>query len=202
MKRIYRFSLFLFACLLFGLILKLASTKYPAAFDIDILTVFSNMQTPALNVFFGTITWLGSFYIIIPVSLVAGYILYSRQQRIEVLFFSTGIISAIVITQLLKNLIARQRPDMYPALTHTFSSLSFPSAHAAQISALCLSVFLICRPRQRMQRVLFATALCLLVFGVMLSRLYLQVHYPTDVLGGMLLGLICVAGSSLIYRRT
>lgn len=88
-----------------------------------------------------------------------------------------------------KLLVRRERPRLagLPALTSTPSSLSFPSAHASTAFAGALSYSRLGLP---------AAPLYALAAGLSLSRLYLGVHYPSDVLGGALLG------TAVACRRT
>ena len=101
--------IFIISCLLFMLMVMLATTRYPPAIDIDILTAFKNLQTPLLTIFFRFVTWAGSLFFILPASVAIVYLLYRCQQHVDALFFSVSIISAIILTQLLKYQIYLQK---------------------------------------------------------------------------------------------
>jgi undecaprenyl-diphosphatase len=86
-----------------------------------------------------------------------------------------------VLNTAIKQVVRRRRPELpdLPALTGTPTALSFPSAHAS-------TAFAGARVYARME--LPATPLYALATGLSLSRLYLGVHYPSDVLAGAALG--------------
>lgn len=91
-----------------------------------------------------------------------------------------GVAASYGVNQALKRVVRRPRPqlDSLPQLTHTMSQLSFPSAHATTSFAAA-----------RAYRGLAPAPLLYGLAGTLaLSRLYLGVHYPSDVLGGALLG--------------
>lgn len=95
----------------------------------------------------------------------------------------------LVVNLVLKNLVARIRPyDVFEELiliTRRPSDLSFPSGHAGACFAVA-SVLFLCLPRRFGIPALVTAAL------ISFSRLYVGAHYPTDVLGGILIG--CVTG--------
>lgn len=105
----------------------------------------------------------------------------------------------LVVNLILKNLVARIRPyDMLEELlliTKRPSDLSFPSGHAGACFAVA-SVLFLCLPRRLGIPALVTAGL------ISFSRLYVGAHYPTDVLGGMLVG--CVTGwiaYRLLWKR-
>jgi undecaprenyl-diphosphatase len=94
----------------------------------------------------------------------------------------------IAISSLDKVLVARVRPPVHHL--DAVSTASFPSGHTTETTAFCLALLLMVlasRPR-RMLAVLTSLAAVATVAAVAMSRVYLGVHYPTDIVGGALLG--------------
>ena len=94
---------------------------------------------------------------------------------------TTSVAGVFVLNTAIKRVVGRRRPELHglPALTGTPTALSFPSAHAATSFA---------GARLYAQLGLPAFPLYALATGLTLSRLYLGVHYPSDVLAGAVLG--------------
>ncbi|OYX28429.1 MAG: hypothetical protein B7Z03_11630 [Hydrogenophilales bacterium 32-62-9] len=90
----------------------------------------------------------------------------------------------------------RFRPDLFEPLTVLPVDASFPSAHAAQITAFALAAWFLL---SRSKRILFAPLLLTLVVAVAFSRLYLQVHWPSDVIVGVALGLLCASAVQFTF---
>ena len=128
-------------------------------------------------------TYLGSGETIffIALALLAVFIRDQKKRKAAVLLFA-GLTLSYYFVYFLKNLIARPRPfEAMEGVRLLFRAggFSFPSAHAAQafMAAAVLSRFF------RMSVLFFAVA-CIVAF----SRVYIGVHYPSDVLAGALLG--------------
>ncbi|WP_347240660.1 phosphatase PAP2 family protein [Thermus sp.] len=98
-----------------------------------------------------------------------------------------------------KHLLARPRPHLFPQLTpeHDFS---FPSGHAMASLALVLGLSWLLQENPKASRLVLLLGLPW-AFGVALSRLYLQVHYPSDVLAGWALTLAWFLGLRLILGK-
>lgn len=149
---------------------------------------------------FRAITWLGSRVVLAPLVLASMLTLMFHRRSREGYFLAAALAGATVITYISKLVVARPRP--LDALIAMPWDQSFPSAHAAQIASVMLAVILVAgRLNNAWQKWLLPFAL-LSVAVVGLSRLYLRVHYLSDVLVGIAVGGLWVAGlASLMLRR-
>jgi membrane-associated phospholipid phosphatase len=131
------------------------------------------------------VTRLGNAYVLLPLSVAAAAALGLRMGRRQAVVYLLLILSGRLLVELQKDLIARVRPDPLGWLD-TVTSLSFPSAHAANSTIAWLGLALLAAPpRLRAPAVAAATATALLVG---LTRLILAVHWPSDVIGGWAFG--------------
>jgi undecaprenyl-diphosphatase len=136
---------------------------------------------------------------------VAGYLLLVRKFRAAALVV-VATLGALLISSALKHGFARQRPELVPHLSRVYTS-SFPSGHSMLSSAVYLTLgSLLARlvPQRRVKIYFLAVAL-FLTFIIGLSRVYMGVHYPTDVLAGWTAGLvwalICWLAARYLQRR-
>lgn len=168
--------------------------------DHALLAFAAEQQTEALDIFFRAITRAGSFYVTAPVAIIMVTVLLWPRKRIAAALLGFGFGGAALISLGTKLLLARERPELFPDLVDASLTQAFPSGHSTQISALCLAVYLVVRRLSRHRQRVLATLLMLLTLLVASSRVYLQVHYPTDVLAGLLLATTWVAGIDLVFR--
>ena len=138
-----------------------------------------------MDFFFKTITWAGSLIVLLPLSIIVALLLYQLQRVEEVYLLIFGIIGTSIITHLLKLLFARPRPEVENLLVAMPSDFSFPSAHTSQITAFALAISIV------LSRILtLPTNLIVWIPAIFLtvlvgySRIYLQVHYVSDVIAG------------------
>jgi undecaprenyl-diphosphatase len=131
---------------------------------------------------------------------VAGYLVMVRKYHAFWLLVAatTG---ALVLSMSLKNLFDRERPGDVPHLSIVHTS-SFPSGHAMMSTAvyLTLAVLLARLVSQQKLRVYFLALGLFLAFLVGVSRVYMGVHYPTDVLAGWTAGLVWALLCLLVAR--
>lgn len=163
-------------------------------FDHAGLALADAWRRPWLDEAFLNLTWLGSLFVLSPLALIAAVLLRRRRHGGEAVFLIAALAGAAFMAELAKQLALRPRPDLFPALTAVASPLSFPSAHAMQVTAAAaawLAVVWHVAPRWKPWAIP-ATLAIVLVVG--LSRLYLQVHYPSDVIAGTIAGACWVAG--------
>ncbi|HEY2375485.1 MAG TPA: phosphatase PAP2 family protein [Gemmatimonadaceae bacterium] len=151
---------------------------------------FHTHATPTGLAILNAVTQLGSPGVAVVVTVVA---IYLWRKRVFLLLWTWlgAILGGLLIEHVLKNTVHRSRPQYAAAYLHG-QSYSFPSGHT-MASTICylLLAFLIwshpsTRPTVRRGALIVAAAV---ITAVGFSRLYLGVHYPSDVLGGLLAGI-------------
>ena len=165
-----------------------------APFDRQGLELAAAWRRPVLDAGFRSLTWLGSLILLLPSLAAAAILLWRRGSPAEAGFLALALGGAAALAHPAKELIARPRPEAIPGLSPEVSSLSFPSAHALQITAVALAVWILLARRGWRLSAATGWLLALLVAAVGLSRVYLRVHYPSDVLAGMLVAACWVLG--------
>ena len=162
--------------------------------ELSILDWFQTLHTPFLDKIMVFITRLGDAGIIwIVLSIVL--LLIPKTRKSGVVMVAALVVDVILCNIVLKNLVARTRPydvnrgvHLLVAKLHDYS---FPSGHTAASFASVTALYL--AGEKKLWK--FALVLACLIA---ISRLYLYVHYPTDVLGGILFGVI---SGYLGYRK-
>src|SRR5215216_5878873 len=145
------------------------------------------------------VTALGYFYVVVPLLAVAVFVFYRRGWRLSavLLVVSTG--GSIVLTTVLKGLFQRSRPELFASGYHA-SFYSFPSGHATVAVGFYGMLTLVLAYRlQGTARWAVAILGILVVLLIGFSRLYLGVHYPTDVLAGYLAALLWLVFVGAVY---
>lgn len=151
---------------------------------------------------FSDITSLGGVTVLSLVTLFAiFYLLLARSHR-AALFLLASVLGGWLLSSALKLGVARPRPDLVPHLVdvHDFS---FPSGHAmvSAVTYLTLGALLSRFEPRGIMQVYHLGAAILLTLLIGTSRVYLGVHYPTDVLGGWCAGLAWACFCWLVARR-
>jgi membrane-associated phospholipid phosphatase len=176
------------------LTIEVASGSPVAALDHRIINLVATMRAPELDVFMYAVTWLGDPWVVVPLAIAAVLIalVLGRPRPAGLLILVTG--ASWLSDQALRFLVARPRPPLVDARI-VESGFSFPSSHAVLSSAVYGAVaYLLMRGLRRdWLRVVVGTLAALIVILVGVSRGYLGVHYPSDVLAGWALGGLWVA---------
>ena len=153
--------------------------------DVSLLEMIRSCHTPLLDNVFLFITSLGNPSVLIPLCvIVTGYLAYSKKFD-SLRFFMLGVGGAALLNLILKAAFRRDRPALWQTLI-TETNFSFPSGHAMASSAFIFCVIaMLWNTRWRLPSIIIGGFLLLLIG---LSRLYLGVHYPSDVIAGWLGG--------------
>ena len=152
------------------------------------------------------ITALGSGMVLTLMTfLVVGYLLIERWFA-SAFFLLVAVGGGMLLTMSLKGLFNRDRPSGVPHLTDAFFQ-SYPSGHSMMSSVvyLTMAVLLARTMKRRRVKIYWVSAALLLSFLVGVSRVYLGVHYPTDVIagwaGGTAWALLCWLVAILLEKR-
>jgi undecaprenyl-diphosphatase len=171
--------------------------KEPSAFDTHWLAAFRSAGNPAeplgpiwLEGTLRDFTALGSYGVLVTFGIVAlAFLLLTRQHR-QGLVFAVAVSSGMLMNHLMKLALSRPRPEVVDHLTmvHTHS---FPSGHAmlSMLFYLMLAMALVRGQASTTVQSLAYGFAALLAVIVGISRVYLGVHWPTDVIAGWALGL-------------
>ncbi|MGH8563093.1 MAG: phosphatase PAP2 family protein [Gammaproteobacteria bacterium] len=165
--------------------------------DTALLSFAAAHRSELLDQLFRGITWLGSLYVLIPAGIALASLLAHRRNRFEALLLGMGLGGAALMAYTIKRILMRPRPALYPLLIELPVSDSFPSAHVAHATAFFLCLVLIVRRQAPEWTGWVAFGTLVVVACVAASRIYLQVHFPSDTLGGMVLGVLWV---SVVYK--
>jgi membrane-associated phospholipid phosphatase len=172
--------------------------KEPIAFDNTILLWIYSHATPFYNRVFLIITTIGNLSVIVPITLlIVGGLLYKEQSKKAFIVF-TSVAGAICANIILKLLFQRERPDLWHSII-TETTYSFPSGHALISTALILSIVAITWRTRARWPVLVVGSIFIALIGI--SRLYLGVHYPSDVIAGWSIGIVWVFIVCVVARK-
>lgn len=160
----------------------------------------AHCHNPFTDGLFPAVTYLGEMGV---VWIVLGLLLMilgkkSGWRPIGALIILAMLAGLLIGEAALKNVVCRARPFQdFPAYTQLLiappSGYSFPSGHSC--SSFAAAAVLFCRNRR------WGSAALVLAALIAFSRVFLFVHYPTDVLAGAALGLLCGLGTVWLYRR-
>ena len=157
-------------------------------------------RSPLLSAIFIPITYMGNWQ---TITVLAAILLAIPATRKKIgLPFSVISLSSTVVYKLVKGFFQRPRPELDVRLIPQ-GGFSFPSGHSMNcIVCFGILIYLIRRycPNRKLANVL-TVVLSLLIVGIGTSRVYVGVHYPTDVLGGWSLGLAFLFGAIILLEK-
>jgi len=178
-------------------------TAWLNAFDARAADVVHAVRGPLMTPLFYGITVLANTGPVVFVTATAVVVLAVRRRFASALLVFAVVAGGEAISTTLKRTIARQRPPAVDALIGLPADLSFPSGHALAAMLLYgVIAFLLARAAAtRARRLAITSAAAVLVFMVGASRVYLGVHWPSDVVGGWVIGGAWLALCATVYVR-
>jgi undecaprenyl-diphosphatase len=162
-------------------------------FDQTALIAIDNRAPRSLDAPMRAVTALGYYYLVLPVMLVAVGVFLRYGRRLSALLLAVATSGSLLLTTILKDVFERARPELVDS-GYTASFYSFPSGHATiAVSFYGTLTLLVAYNLRGVSRWTVVVAGILLVFLIGFSRLYLGVHYPTDILAGYLSALLWIS---------
>lgn len=157
--------------------------------DAYISNLIYSLRAPVLNGVMLFITYLGDWQVVLALTLIICAILAFKKNwpYIAAILFATG--GGEIMVWLIKNFTRRMRPSAGSGIVSE-TSFSFPSGHAfISVAFYGLLIYFLSRGiKSRFGKMAFAVVGALLALAIGISRIYLGVHWPTDVLAGFILG--------------
>lgn len=199
------FALGIAAVAVFAFLGRVVAGGATRAFDVMVLRFFATYRTPLLDDIMLEVTTLGDTAVVVTMVGVASIFLWLTRHHYSVYLLVTAVAGGAILSQILKTVYDRPRPTVVPWLADTVSA-SFPSGHAMTAFVTYGSLaYLVGRiePTSRLRHVTWALAIAF-VLAIGLSRVYIGVHYPSDVIAGYLAGLawIAIVASALADRKS
>jgi undecaprenyl-diphosphatase len=169
--------------------------------DTKVLAIVNQHQSPAATHFFETMTFFGSSGFLLPAYCILIIILLVEKRKKTA--FDIGLIgaSSTVVLQLLKEIFKRHRPTN-PLLAHV-TGFSFPSGHSfSSFTFYALIIYLLWQLKiSPLAKAAIALFFFLLASLIAYSRVYLHVHYPSDVVAGFCLSIIWLLLAFYFLRK-
>ncbi len=170
-------------------------------FDENIFNAVASYITPGRTGIMNVITLLGKHTLLIPLNfLLIGFFIYKKQKWFAIRITSLSL-SSVVLSFTLKAFFQRDRP-LLPVIGDV-SGYSFPSGHALiGIVFYGLLIYIIWHEvKLKWLQIFLSVFFILLIVLISFSRIYLRVHYPSDVIAGLALGFIWLVLSLRIIHR-
>ncbi|MEH2417488.1 phosphatase PAP2 family protein [Nostoc sp.] len=165
--------------------------------DVPILLAIHSTANPQLDVLAVTLAIIGLPWTAIPILGAIALILLLQKRWRSLTYLLTASLGSIIINRTAKELMHRVRPQLWQSIAPE-SSFAFPSAHAmTSITLVAILLFLTWASSWRWLFLIFGS---LYVIAIAWCRLYLGVHFPSDILAGWMVSLGWTIGVSLIIR--
>ncbi len=193
----------LFACVLgplylFGELAENIREGVPFAFDEAILRLMQRHASESLDRVMLLASTVGSGPVVGSVDVLVCLLLLVRRRRFDALFWALATGGAALLNMLAKHSYGRIRPDLWVSIAPE-TSFSFPSGHAMQSTALVAALVVLLWPTAARLPILVVGILFAALVGI--SRIYLGVHYPSDILAGWAASTAWVIGLSFLFYR-
>ena len=188
------------AVVCFALITYIVITGMSSGFDNAVMEFFYGIRKPGLDTLMELITYMANWETIVIICLLL--ICFPQTRRKAGISVSIAALLSTLVKAVIKTAVARPRPEESFFLIEQ-SGFAYPSGHAMTGMAVYLLLFVLTREYITGSRKtnLLSVIFVFVAFAVGISRVYLGVHFPTDVIGGWVLGAATVIVSLMIWEN-
>ena len=200
MNRWKRISLLIVFTLIFGIIAFFHESRLGKWIDNEVYEfIYSSESFITTSIMLG-VTKIGEVWAMVALSLLLVAYLMLKRFKIETLFFVIVMSLSSTLNPLLKNIFDRERPTLLRLID--ISGFSFPSGHAmGSTSFFGSAIYVINRHDSAISKGVLIGLCALFILLISTSRVYLGVHYPTDIIAGIIGGVFCIVLSTLILKK-
>ena len=202
MKRIRKYFkpiLFAFCIILFVLIVRLLLTDKVSSFDNKVYEIVTSIKCEPITKFFKFITMFCSMWFVF---LLTAIIMLFDKNKKKTFYIALNVLLCFLLNQVFKFIFVRSRPDGIGIINE--SGYSFPSGHSMlSVAFYGFLAYLVLHSKiSKKKRLVFIIVTIILTFLIGISRIYLGVHYASDVLAGFALSLAyLILYVSLFYNE-
>lgn len=185
----------------FSLISLFISDQKIINFDRAVIASIQGVESPFLTRVMKLFTFIGSTPVIIMLTIFLLFFLYRvLHHRLELILFTTAIIGSAILNGMLKQFFQRVRPDFHRLID--VGGYSFPSGHAMNAFTVygVLSFLLWRHLPSRWGRSILIIVSTVMILTIGISRIYLGVHYPSDIIGGYFASGIWITTAILFFQ--
>ncbi|MCG1581439.1 phosphatase PAP2 family protein [Staphylococcus epidermidis] len=200
MNRWKRISLLIVFTLIFGIIAFFHESRLGKWIDNEVYEfIYSSESFITTSIMLGA-TKIGEVWAMVALSLLLVAYLMLKRFKIETLFFVIVMSLSSTLNPLLKNIFDRERPTLLRLID--ISGFSFPSGHAmGSTSFFGSTIYVINRHDSGISKGVLIGLCALFILLISTSRVYLGVHYPTDIIAGIIGGVFCLLLSTLLLPK-
>lgn len=194
-----RWIIVVFCLVLFCFILDNVLDKEIERFDNSIYNLISKIINEPITIILKIITTIGAAYVIIPICIIS--IIYFGKKK-ESIYILVNLITIFFSNQLLKRIVERPRPEGYRIVEEL--GFSFPSGHSMVSMAFYgFFIYLIYKKaKNKYIKWISISLITILIALIGISRIYLGVHYASDVIAGFLLSIAYLGLFTHIIKTT
>lgn len=200
MNRWTRISLLIVFTLVFGIIAFFHESRLGKWIDNEVYDfIYASESFITTSIMLGA-TKIGEVWAMLCLSLTLVAYLMLKLYQIETLFFAIAMGLSSILNPVLKNIFDRERPTLLRLID--ISGFSFPSGHAMGATSYFGSIiYILNRHDSGISKGVLIGLSALFILLISTSRVYLGVHYPTDIIAGIIGGAFCIVLSTLILKK-